>query len=99
MSLIGTATGLTATAVTIALAFLGFNYMSIAYAGWVSAIVSVVLMNVVGRAHTCFQIGTTAWRRVAYFGLQMLAVSGINSVSQRLSDARFALLGRDIARV
>jgi O-antigen/teichoic acid export membrane protein len=92
MSVIGTASGLTATIVTIVLAFLGFNYMSIAYAGWAGGIVSVVLMNIAGRAHASFEIRFTAWRRVANFGLQMLAVSGINAVSQRLSEVTLGRL-------
>jgi O-antigen/teichoic acid export membrane protein len=91
MSLVSTASALTGTVSTIVLALLGFNYMSIAYAGLASAAVNTVLMNIAGREHVSFQVGFKAWRRVADFGLQMLAVSGVNSISSRLSDV---LLGR-----
>jgi O-antigen/teichoic acid export membrane protein len=86
MALIGTAAGLMATIVTIAAAVLGYNYMSVAYAGWASGLLSAVLMNIVGRRHVNFRMGLSAWKRVAAFGAQMLAVSGINAVSLRLAD-------------
>jgi O-antigen/teichoic acid export membrane protein len=91
MALIGTASSVVATIATIMLAIHGFSYMSIAYAQWVGAGVYAVMMNIVGREYSCFRLGFKSWRRVGGFGLQMLAVSGITSVSLRLSDI---ILGR-----
>jgi O-antigen/teichoic acid export membrane protein len=91
MSLVTTASGIVGTILTIVLAFKGFKYMSLVYSGVVSAALTTILMNIAGRQHVSFQMGLKAWRRVANFGLQMLAVSGVNSVSTRLSDV---LLGR-----
>jgi O-antigen/teichoic acid export membrane protein len=91
MSLVATASGVTGTILTIILALMGFNYMSIVYAGLGNAAVNTLMLNIVGRRHISFRVGFKAWRRVANFGLQMLAVSGVNSISGRLSDV---LLGR-----
>ena len=91
MSMVTSAGGLAGTACTITLAVLGFKYLSAAYAGWATAVTTAVLMNVVGREHVAFRVGFKSWRRVANFGLQMLAVSGVNAVNIRLSDV---LLGR-----
>ena len=62
-----------------------------AYAGWATAFTTALLMNVAGREHVAFRIGFKGWRRVANFGLQMLAVTGVNAVNTRLSDL---MLGR-----
>ncbi|MGD0646585.1 MAG: oligosaccharide flippase family protein [Acidobacteriaceae bacterium] len=91
MSLVTTTSGIAGTILTIVLAFKGFKYMSLVYSGIVSAAISTILMNIAGRQHVSFRMGLKAWRRVANFGLQMLAVSGVNSISTRLSDV---LLGR-----
>lgn len=92
IALITTTSILVSTMVLICLAVLGFNYMSIAYSALVGAGVTTTAMNVAGRHHVRFDIGFTAWRRVADFGLQMLAVSGITSVAQRLSDVALGRL-------
>jgi O-antigen/teichoic acid export membrane protein len=91
LSLVAMCSGLVGTASTIILALLGFKYMSIVYAGLGSAAVNTVLLNWRGRQHTSFVLGLKSWRRVANFGLQMLAVTGVNSITSRLSDL---LLGR-----
>jgi O-antigen/teichoic acid export membrane protein len=91
MALISLACTIVAALLTILLAVLGFSYMSVAYAQVASGVVNTMLMNIVGRQHIGFRIGLKAWRRISEFGLQMLAVSGINSVSGRLSDV---LVGR-----
>jgi O-antigen/teichoic acid export membrane protein len=90
LSLIGTTSGAAATAVTIVLAFLDFNYMSVPYGGWAGAIVRVIFLNVVGRADVSFRVGFRAWRHVASFGVQMLLVAGISSTSQRLAELTLA---------
>lgn len=91
MSLVTTASGIAGTVLTIVLALKGYKYMSLVYSGIVSAALSTILMNIAGWQHVSFRLGLNAWRRVANFGLQMLAVSGVNSISTRLSDV---LMGR-----
>jgi O-antigen/teichoic acid export membrane protein len=92
MALIGTASGVVATITTITLAVHGFSYMSIAYAQWVGAAAYTIMANIVGYQYSSFRLGFKSWRRVGNFGVQMLAVSGVASVSQRFSDIMLARL-------
>ncbi len=86
ISVVQTASGVINTVSTILLASLGFSYMSIAYAGLGSGLAYAVMINIAGREHVRFRVSRRAWRPVANYGLQMLAVSGVNSVALRLSD-------------
>ena len=81
-----TAGVVSAAGVTVWLALSGYSYMSAAYAQWASAGVTTALMMYFGREHVQHAIAFTEWRRVADFGLQMLAISGISNVGLRLSD-------------
>jgi O-antigen/teichoic acid export membrane protein len=86
IALAGTA-GVIAGAITnMVLATRGFSYMSMPYAQWLTVGITAIVMNIFGARHVSFRIGFRAWRRVAGFGLQMLAVSGVNSLSLRLSE-------------
>ncbi|WP_419827840.1 oligosaccharide flippase family protein [Sphingomonas sp.] len=70
----------------------GFGYMSAAYAQWATGLVAAIAINLLGFRHASLRVGFSAWRRVAEFGFQMLAVTGINQASTRLSElvlARF----------
>ncbi len=91
ISVVQTVSGLFNACLTILFAFAGFSYMSIAYAGLGSGLAYTIMINLAGREHARFRVGFGAWRPIAEFGLQMLAVSGVNSVSLRLSDV---VLGR-----
>ncbi|MGK2908871.1 MAG: oligosaccharide flippase family protein [Sphingobium sp.] len=92
IALVGTAGTVCGTIATIILVLFGFSYMSVPYAQWVTGTVTAILMTIVGSRHVSFRIGFQSWRRVGDFGLQMLAVSGINSASTRLSDIVLARL-------
>jgi O-antigen/teichoic acid export membrane protein len=85
--------GRTATSqiVTVWLAFAGFSFMSLAYGQIAGSSFSVLAYTLVGRRHVSFRIGLSDWRRVLSFGLNMLAISGVNAIAARLSEA---LLGR-----
>ncbi len=74
------------TAVTVGLAFAGFSYMSIAYGNLAGAIVSLVCFNVVGREHVTLKVSIAEWRRITRFGLQMVAISGVNAISGRAAE-------------
>jgi O-antigen/teichoic acid export membrane protein len=85
--------GRTATSqiVTVWLAFAGFSFMSLAYGQIAGSSFSVLAYTLIGRRHVSFRIGLSDWRRVLSFGLNMLAISGVNAMAARLSEA---LLGR-----
>jgi O-antigen/teichoic acid export membrane protein len=88
---IGMIKNLTITFVVIWLAFMHFRYMSIAYSQLTGAAVSAILYVVIGRRHWSNRIGFKHWRRVLSYGVQILAISGINSAANRSADL---LLGR-----
>jgi O-antigen/teichoic acid export membrane protein len=92
ISLASTASVIIGTVSMIALAMLGFSYMSVAYAQCIRVATNALLLNVIGREHVRFRLGIVAWRRVAYFSVQMLAVSGITALSARLSEIVLARL-------
>ena len=91
IALVGTLATIATAIVSIVLVVIGFSYMSIAYAQWTQGLLSAIAMNIIGRRYASFRIGFSAWRRVADFGLQMLAVTGVSAISIRLSDV---ILGR-----
>ena len=82
---------ISSTAVTVALAFAGHSYMSIAWgavAGSVSGTIGAVIL---GWNHVSLRLGFEAWHNILRFGLQQLAIQGINTFSARLSEF---MLGR-----
>lgn len=92
LALVTTAGGVVSAGVTIALAVLGLSYMSVAYAQLAGSGLMTALLVIVGRRHFRTRVGLTSWRRVTDFAFQMLAVSGINNASQRLSEIMLARL-------
>ncbi len=91
IALVTTTMNLFNAGATMALAVLGFKYMSMAYAGVVSTALLSLMFIVVGRTYFDWRLGLTQWKRVAEFGSQILMVSGITTLSQRSSEI---LLGR-----
>ncbi len=79
------------TSVTVALAFAGFSYMSVAWGSIAAAIVGAAAFMIAGRQHVSFRLGLVAWPRIVRFGLQQLAIQGVNTVSARAAEF---LLGR-----
>lgn len=71
---------------TIVLALHGFSYMSMAYGSLASSVFGVLAYNVLGREHVSLAVGLREWRRIAGFGLNMLAISGVNTISARVSE-------------
>jgi len=76
---------------TIALALMGEGYMSMAWGQVVAAAAGAVIYTIIGRRHVSFRLAFADWRRISHFGLNMLAISGVNAVAARASDF---LLGR-----
>lgn len=79
------------TSVAVGLAFAGFSYMSIAWGSISAAVAGAIAFMIAGRQHVSFRVGLAAWRRVLRFGLQQLAIQGVNAVSGRAAEF---LLGR-----
>ena len=82
---------ISSNAVTVALAFAGFSYMSIAWGAVAGSASGAIATMIVGRQHNSFRLGVAAWRNILMFGLQQLAIQGVNAISARLSDI---LMGR-----
>jgi O-antigen/teichoic acid export membrane protein len=77
--------------VTVGLAFKGCSFMSLAFGQIAASIFSAAAYTAIGRRHVSFSLGLSDWRRVLSFGLNMLAISGVNAIAARLSEA---ILGR-----
>ena len=82
-----------ATTLTIVLAFKGLSYMSLAWGQLAGAAFNALALNVLATRHVSFRLSLKEWRAVARFGRQMLAVSGVNALADRLAEI---LLGRII---
>lgn len=82
---------LVGTLVMLAFAFSGFSYMSLAYGHVAGAVVSALVSSLIGRRHVRFRFGLQGWREIGTYGLQMLAISGVNVLSSRFAEI---LLGR-----
>ncbi|MGI4794473.1 MAG: oligosaccharide flippase family protein [Janthinobacterium lividum] len=74
------------TITTIALATQGFSYMSIAWGAVAGTLAGAVGSMTLGRQHVCLRMSLSEWRSFLQFGLQQLAIQGINSIAGRLSD-------------
>ncbi len=74
------------TAVTLALALAGWSYMSIAWGAVAGSGASAAGAMIAGRRHLSFRLDFSAWRKILAFGLQQLAIQGLNSVAGRVSE-------------
>ncbi|MDQ2764317.1 MAG: oligosaccharide flippase family protein [Pseudomonadota bacterium] len=74
------------TCCTVSLAFAGFSYMSLAYGTLAGAIVSAASFSIVGRRHVRLRLSIAEWQRITRFGVQMLAISGITTISTRTAE-------------
>lgn len=81
------------TGITIGFALHGASSMSIAYRTLAGSLFGVAYVNVVGWRYASVRLSLHDWRRIMRFGLQMLMVTGVRSISLRLSEI---LLGRFI---
>ncbi len=77
---------LVSTTVTLALAFAGYSYTSIAYGTLLAAVLNALCINIAGRRFISFRIGFAEWRRITRFGLQLLTISAIGNIAVRLTD-------------
>ena len=91
LSIIALTNGLMATFSTVAFALAGASYMSPAYGALIAAITGAVLTMTLGSRHVGFRLGLNGWRPITTFGLQMMSVSGVATITGKLSDL---VLGR-----
>ncbi len=71
-------------------AYTGHSSMSLAYGQLTSAVVGMIGINLVGRAHVTLRLGLTGWRDITRYGLHMIAVSGVTLVATRLAELAMA---------
>ena len=81
------------TGLTLSLAVAGFSYMSVAWGNLVTTLFSAACINAIGWRFVSLAPGLHDWRRVARFGLQMLAISTVAGMTGRLADL---MIGRII---
>lgn len=91
IAMMNTGRTIIAQGLTVLLAFKGFSYMSMAYGQIAAAVFSAIAYMIVGRQHVSLRLHLAEWRRVTSFGLNMLAISGVNSIAARTAEF---LLGR-----
>lgn len=80
-----------ASAVTILGVLAGHSYMSMAWGNLAGAITAVVIVNAFGLRHFALRLSLARWRTVMTFGLRMVAIGGVNTLSTRLGEL---ILGR-----
>jgi O-antigen/teichoic acid export membrane protein len=74
------------TFVTVAMAYCKFSYLSIAWGQISGALTSSILLLYIARNDTSLKISIKGWREISRFGIQMIAITGVNSLSSRASD-------------
>jgi O-antigen/teichoic acid export membrane protein len=60
--------------------------MSMAYALLAALVSSCVSYNIIGRKYASLSMSLSEWRRIAHFGSQMFAVTGVISIRSKLSE-------------
>lgn len=90
-ALISSSGALLVSTTQVTLAFLGFSYMSMAYASIAGAAFVTLSNNIVGRRYVGFRLSLADWRRISAFGARMLTISGVANLAQRASEL---ILGR-----
>lgn len=93
LAMVKTARTVLATVVTIGLAFQGYSYMSLAWGQVLGAAFNAVALNLLAWRYVSLRLSLKEWRAVTRFGGQMLAISGVNTLADRVAEI---LLGRII---
>lgn len=71
---------------TLALAYAGQSYMSLAYGQVISSITAAIMSNLFGKQYISLRVGLVDARVVLRFGVQVLTTSGLGSFSGKVSD-------------
>ena len=92
LSIIGTSKVAISQIAAVVLAYLGQSYMSLAYSQLLAALFGVVACNIVGREHISLRLSRKNLGRITTFGIQMLAISGLNNAANKATDFILARL-------
>jgi O-antigen/teichoic acid export membrane protein len=82
---------LVSTIVMVVLAYGGLSYFSIAWGQCAGALITTILLCWVARRDLSWKLSMGGWREISTFGMQMIAITGVNSLAGRVSDL---LLGK-----
>jgi O-antigen/teichoic acid export membrane protein len=86
VALIQTTKAIISNCLTVALAILGHSYMSLPYGNVASALVGVVLTNLLVREHVSIRVSLSEARAITSFGLRMMSIGGMGAIVRRASD-------------
>ena len=86
MAMITAASSAVGLIITITLAAHGYRYMSLAYSQVATALLTNTTINIVGRRHINLRWSMTHWSRIAQFGAQIFAISGITAIASRTME-------------
>jgi O-antigen/teichoic acid export membrane protein len=75
-----------AAAVSIALVFRGFEYMSIGYGSLAGAVVSVATTCFLGRHYLTLQLTLRHWRIVSLFCMHMFTIGGVSNLAGKTTE-------------
>ncbi len=89
LSLINIGRSLLLTGMSVALAVEGFSFFSLVLAQLVAAVANAVVINWVAWHPAAFRPSVNGWRVIGRFGVQMVAVQGVNTLATRSGE--FAL--------
>ena len=87
IALISSGRTLLTQGVTVGGALLHYSYLSMAYGQIAASVFSAIAYNCVGWRYASFKLSTRHLRKVGRFGLEMLTISGVNTIALRLSEA------------
>jgi len=88
---VGFTRSIATTVATLALAFAGQRYLSIAYGQLSGAILGAFAVTFAGRQHVSFRLSLQSWKRISVFGGHMLTMTGAGAIATRASEL---LLGK-----
>jgi len=91
ISIVTAARTLIGSLVTVATAFAGFSYMSLAFGYLAYGATGLLISNIVAGQHASLRLSMQNWRTIGLFGFRMMSISGLANLVVRLSDI---ILGR-----
>jgi O-antigen/teichoic acid export membrane protein len=86
ISITGMVRSLASTGGTVALAVAGWGFYAIAWGQLGASLIAAVLLCVAARRHVHWKLSLSNWREISRFGMQMVAITGVNTLASRTSD-------------
>ncbi|MGU3385082.1 oligosaccharide flippase family protein [Methylobacterium sp. D53M] len=91
VALVNMLRGLVASGAMLALALLGFSYMSQAYGQAAGAVAAALAANGLGLRYVSLRLGLAGWREILTYGGRLFAIAGVAGIAGRMGDL---VLGR-----